>query len=135
FLLGAKNGLRTLCRRAVVFLPYEANKSFRFAFSPAVAGTDISRHPLVQEADILHLHWITFGYLSVHSLDKLMQLNKPIVWTLHDMWAFTGGCHHARHCDHYQNQCGYCFYLKKPAEKDLSFRRLQRKKKFTPDVP
>lgn len=109
------------------YLPYEVSRQERFYYSPARFGRDISRHPWVQEADILHLHWINFGFLSLESLKKLLALKKPIVWTLHDMWAFTGGCHHARHCPHYQKACGNCFYMKKPKEKDLSFYHLKKK--------
>ncbi|MFN3489630.1 MAG: glycosyltransferase family 4 protein [Emticicia sp.] len=106
----------------------EKNKEIRFAFSPANSGIDISEHPLVQEADIIHLHWINFGFLSLKSLEKLFKLNKPIVWTLHDMWAFTGGCHHSGDCENYQISCGNCVqYLKNPSPTDLSNKIWQRK--------
>ncbi|GGD42036.1 glycosyl transferase [Emticicia aquatilis] len=106
----------------------EKNKEIRFAFSPANSGIDISEHPLVQEADIIHLHWINFGFLSLKSLEKLFALNKPIVWTLHDMWAFTGGCHHSGDCENFQDTCGNCVqYLKNPYPTDLSNRIWQWK--------
>lgn len=99
----------------------EKNKEIRFAFSPANSGIDISENPLVQEADIIHLHWINFGFLSLKSLEKLFQLKKPIVWTLHDMWAFTGGCHHSGDCENFQNSCGNCVqYIKNSSPTDLS---------------
>ena len=47
-------------------------------------------------------------------------LGKPIVWTLHDMWAFTGGCHYAGECDHFMHQCGNCFFLKDSGRADVS---------------
>lgn len=112
----------------LTFRFYEKSKEIRFAFSPANTGIDISQHPLVQEADIIHLHWINFGFLSINSLEKLIQLNKPIVWTLHDMWAFTGGCHHSGDCENYQITCGNCTqYIKKPSPKDLSNKVWERK--------
>ena len=110
------------------FWQFEKSKEERYAFSPAYMGVDISQHPLVKEADIIHLHWIVFGFLSLKSLKKLFSLGKPIVWTLHDMWAFTGGCHHARECNHYENECGDCFFLKKPATKDLSHQLFMKKR-------
>lgn len=107
---------------------FEKNEQIRFAFSPANIGIDISEHRLVQEADIIHLHWINFGFLSINTLEKLFKLNKPIVWTLHDMWAFTGGCHHSGDCENYQISCGNCNqYLRNPAENDLSNKVWQRK--------
>ena len=110
------------------FRLHEKNKEVRFAFSPANTGIDISEHPLVQEADIIHLHWVNFGFQSVQSLQKLFSQGKPIIWTLHDMWAFTGGCHHSGECENYQLQCGNCLpYLKNPAKNDLSARVWQEK--------
>eukprot|EP01031_Cornospumella_fuschlensis_P025412 gene25412-30685_t len=115
-------------RERLYFKFQEKNKEVRFAFSPANSGIDISEHPLVQEADIIHLHWINFGFLSLKSLEKLFKLNKPIVWTLHDMWAFTGGCHHSGDCENYQVSCGNCVqYLKNPSPTDLSNKIWERK--------
>jgi glycosyltransferase involved in cell wall biosynthesis len=117
------------------FRLFEKSKEVRFAFSPATTGIDISQHPLVQEADILHLHWVNFGFLSVESLEKLFSLGKPVVWTLHDMWAFTGGCHHSGDCANYQGHCGNCVpYLRNPAPDDLSARVWQRKNTVFGDV-
>ncbi len=109
------------------FLPNERGSSVRFAFSPAGVGADISSHPWVLEADVIHLHWINFGFLSMNSLEKLFSLGKPIVWTLHDMWTFTGGCHYSRGCDHYLSHCQYCPYLHKPDEYDISFSQFEQK--------
>ncbi|RFS17083.1 glycosyltransferase family 4 protein [Emticicia sp. C21] len=117
------------------FRQYEKNKEVRFAFSPANTGIDISQHPLVQEADILHLHWVNFGFLSINSLKKLFSLGKPIVWTLHDMWAFTGGCHHSGDCENYQGHCGNCLpYLRNPSPDDLSAKVWQRKHEIFGDM-
>jgi glycosyltransferase involved in cell wall biosynthesis len=104
----------------LLFLPYEKSKAIRFLFNRGIAGVDISEHPLVQNADIIHLHWVNFGFLSVASLKKLFALGKPVVWTFHDMWPFTGGCHHSGECENYQIQCGNCKFLKNPSQKDIS---------------
>ena len=109
------------------FLPFEKDKTVRFAFSPAAAGADIADHPLVKQASIIHLHWVNFGFLSLKSLEKLFALGKPIVWTLHDMWTFTGGCHYNRGCERYLSHCCYCPYLKKPGEYDIAFTQFERK--------
>jgi glycosyltransferase involved in cell wall biosynthesis len=99
----------------------------RFAFSLANTGEDISNQPVVQDADILHLHWINQGFLSLDSLRKLFQLNKPVVWTLHDMWTFTGGCHYAGSCLNYEQECHHCPFLKRPSAHDLAYQLFQRK--------
>jgi len=109
------------------FLPFERDPSVRFQFSPAVFGADLDFHPAVQQADLLHIHWSSFGFLSLSGLRSLFSLGKPVVWTLHDQWAFTGGCHYTGGCTHFMTHCHHCPYLKKPASDDLSARRFDRK--------
>jgi glycosyltransferase involved in cell wall biosynthesis len=109
------------------FLPHERDYSVRFQFSPAKFGANLSFHPAIQQADVLHLHWINFGFLSLDGLRSLFELGKPIVWTLHDQWAFTGGCHYSRGCDHFLTHCQRCPYLKKPDEHDLSYKVFEQK--------
>ena len=106
----------------LLFLPYERSKDIRFNFSPANVGCNITNQDWINEADILHLHWINHGFISLKGLQKIFATGKPVVWTLHDMWMFTGGCHHSRGCDHYKMQCGRCPFLKNPNENDLSNR-------------
>ncbi|MVM30983.1 glycosyltransferase [Spirosoma sp. HMF4905] len=112
------------------FLPHERDASVRFQFSPAKFGATLNFHPAIQQADILHLHWINFGFLSINGLQSLFDLGKPIVWTLHDQWAFTGGCHYSRGCDHFLTHCHQCPYLKKPAEHDLSNKVFEQKQRL-----
>lgn len=69
------------------------------------------------QPDILHLNWICSGYLTVEAIG---QLRQPIVWTLRDMWAFTGGCHYSQSCDRYQQTCGRCPHLGSSVDQDLS---------------
>jgi len=128
--LQSKKALARFIGERLYFYPHEKDASVRFAFSPAEIGSDISRHPLVKQADIIHLHWINFGFLSIDSLDKLFSLGKPVVWTLHDMWTFTGGCHYSRGCENFLTHCHYCPYLSKPEEYDISFQQFERKQKI-----
>ncbi len=67
--------------------------------------------------DIIHLNWISHEYLNI---DMLRTLKKPIVWTLHDCWAFTGICHYFDQCNNYTSSCGSCSLLNSVDEKDLS---------------
>jgi len=117
------------------FLFHEKDKSVRFHFSPLWAGVDVSSHPLVREADVIHLHWINFGFLSLHSLEKLFALGKPVVWTMHDMSTFTGGCHYSRECDRYLTHCGFCPYVRKPSATDLSSSVFEQKKNLFSNAP
>ena len=76
--------------------------------------------------DIINLHWINGGFISIEALNKLKQ---PLVWTLHDMWAFTGGCHYSGVCDRYQQLCGCCPQLGSDCNWDLSRWNWRRKAK------
>lgn len=55
--------------------------------------------------DIFHLHWINGGLIKYSMLNEL---KKPIVWTLHDSWPFTGGCHIPYECKKYETGCREC---------------------------
>ena len=116
------------------FFPYERNSILKFVFSPANKGLDITVHPLVREADIIHLHWINQGYLSLKTLQKLFNLGKPVVWTLHDMWPFTGGCHYSGTCLEFLEKCSFCPYLSKPAKDDLAAKQFSKKRKLYHDA-
>ncbi|TAF98674.1 MAG: glycosyltransferase [Cytophagia bacterium] len=109
---------------------YMQNKSMKYAFSPANTGQNILSNDLVKQADILHLNWINFGFLSLQQLAKICQTDKKIIWTMHDMWAFTGGCHYAGSCENFKKNCGNCQFLKKPHQKDWSFQIFERKKEI-----
>ncbi|HYK76745.1 MAG TPA: glycosyltransferase family 4 protein [Daejeonella sp.] len=91
-------------------------------FSLPVWGRDISRHPALANADIIHLHWINHAFLRPIDLSQLAALGKPIVWTFHDSNAFTGGCHVRYSCENYQDECGNCPLLKNPGPNDWSHR-------------
>ena len=113
------NRFRFYWERLIIFLCNHLNRKNLFAVSIANTGTDLLGHPLVEEADIIHLHWINQGFLSLRDIERLVKLNKPIVWTMHDMWPCTGICHHARDCEKFQMICESCFFLKSKG-KDLS---------------
>lgn len=79
--------------------------------------------------DIINLHWINNGFIGIKSLKKI---NKPIVWTLHDSWAFTGGCHIPYKCRKYENKCFDCPQIFGKKICDLSEMVFQAKKKYYP---
>lgn len=79
--------------------------------------------------DVVHLHWVSGGMVSIESLPRL---NRPIVWTLHDSWAFTGGCHIPYDCTRYRERCGQCPVLGSSHEQDLSRLVIHRKERVYP---
>jgi len=76
--------------------------------------------------DIINLHWIGEAFLQIETIGKFKQ---PLVWTLHDMWTFTGGCHYSGECDRYTGNCGACPQLVSDQDWDLSRWVWQRKAK------
>lgn len=69
------------------------------------------------KVDLVHLHWVCKGFIPIGTLSKL---KAPILWTLRDMWPFTGGCHYDSGCNRYQTACGACPVLASSNELDLS---------------
>ena len=69
--------------------------------------------------EIIHLHWIA-KFIDYQSFFGTLDSDQPVVWTLHDMNAFTGGCHFSAGCNHFQSGCGNCHQLARPANNDLS---------------
>lgn len=83
-------------------------------------------------ADIVHIHWIGDNVLPIQQFSKI---NAPIIWTLHDMWAFTGGCHYSGDCQAYQTGCGNCPQLLNPQPHDISQQITQQKIQVWSDTP
>lgn len=102
----------------------------RGRFSNPLTGIDITDHPLIINSDVINLHWINGGFLSLDTLKKIGKLGKPIVWTLHDMWAFTGGCHYSLDCWKFENECNYCPSLKHAGKHDTAYKIFSEKKFF-----
>ena len=120
------NLFRFYFERLCIFLMNHLSRKLLFTVSIANTGTDISSHSLVKEADIIHLHWINQGFLSLADIRKLEKLGKPIVWTMHDMWPSTAICHHARECENFQEKCEACPFLQSRG-KDISTWIFQQK--------
>lgn len=102
--------------------------SGKMPFSSGVGGLDIREHSVIRDADIIHLHWICY-FQSIKTIKKLIALGKPIVWTCHDSWPFTGGCHVRLGCENFTGNCGKCPILHSKGKHDLSWHILKKKKK------
>ena len=116
--------------RIVIWKANRFKKNDLFAVDIANTGTDITSLPEFQQADVIHLHWINQGMLSLNTIRKILTSGKPVVWTMHDMWPFTGICHYASDCDKYTQECHYCPLLFKGGKKDLSYRTFEKKRKL-----
>ena len=116
--------------RIVIWKANKFKKHDLFAVDIANTGTDITTFPEFKQADIIHLHWINQGMLSLKDIRRIIDSGKPIVWTMHDMWSFTGICHYAGECDKYTTQCNRCPILYKGSFRDLSHQIYEKKKKM-----
>ena len=76
-------------------------------FSFGLPGVECAAHPAVSQADVLNLHWVT-RFLAPSQIAGFLALGKPVVWTLHDQWPMTGGCHYPAGCRQFTSQCGDC---------------------------
>ena len=114
--------------RVVIWTANRFSRQNLFAVDIANTGNDITSLPEFQQADIVHLHWVNQGMLSLKDIRKILDSGKPVVWTMHDMWPCTGICHYARRCDHYRTACHNCPYLAGGRRnKDLSATTFRRK--------
>ncbi|MEK7991803.1 MAG: glycosyltransferase [Thiotrichaceae bacterium] len=75
--------------------------------------------------DVIHLHWVV-GMLDYENIGHILS-NKPIVWTLADMNAFTGGCHYSEGCKEFVRQCRSCPLL--GGQSDLAHQTWKIKRK------
>lgn len=87
----------------------------------------LTRHRWFKEADVVHLHWINAGFVSIRQIHNF---KKNVVWTLRDEWAYTGGCHYTGECDRFLSSCGCCPLLGSEDVNDLSSFVLRRKRRL-----
>ena len=100
-------------------------------FSIASSGFKLASKEVIRSADIIYLHWFNSGLLNIREVGEILKLGKPVYWVLHDMWPFTGGCHHSFDCNRYIDSCGNCVLLKKNSSPtDITTKVLAKKQKY-----
>jgi len=114
--------LAGLDRIPLLLYPKRQRVTFSPAFWPNPLRTPLNRF----RAKLVHLHWVGAGLLRV---EELARLRCPVVWTLHDTWAFTGGCHYTQDCEGFKESCGRCPQLGSKRENDYSRLLMRRKTK------
>ena len=120
-----------LWERFVVWTHLHLRREHLFEIDIANCGTDITKLPEFQEADIIHLHWINQGMLSLNNIRKILESGKPLVWTMHDIWPATAICHLTLDCRNFETSCSHCRLLPGGGSgHDLSARIWQRKQRL-----
>ncbi len=132
--VGLKKSLLTkwrfLWERLVIFMHLRLQRKHLFEIDIANAGADITGLQEFQEADIIHLHWVNQGMLSLKDIRKIVRSGKPVVWTMHDIWPATAICHYTRGCNNYKTQCHDCKLLPGKGQNDLSAQVWRRKRRL-----
>lgn len=82
----------------------------------------------VSDFDIVNLHWVS-GFVDYNSFFLNFPKNIPIVWTLHDMNPFTGGCHYDNGCEKFKIKCGNCPQINSEIENDITRKAILTKEK------
>lgn len=102
------------------------------------SDTFVNLHPFAPlpeallNADAVHMHWMA-GMLFSPGLLQAIQ-GKKVVWTLHDMNAFTGGCHYHPTCRNFETQCAYCPLLVRSGPDDASAKGMNLKRALYPHL-
>jgi glycosyltransferase involved in cell wall biosynthesis len=116
------NQYRNILRRVVgyaIIKKYKKRDKSRL-FSPAcIPFRGIRTIVNKEKPDIVHLHWICGGMLSLGQLQKIGR-KAPLVFTMHDNWLYSGGCHVHLQCNNYKTKCGNCPILNSKYSNDLS---------------
>ena len=74
-------------------------------WSAGLVGCRVAKQINAQTPDIVNLHWATSGWFSLRDLSRI---KSPIVFTCHDVWPVTAGCHCNLGCDKWKQQCDRC---------------------------
>ena len=107
---------------------YEASKPGGVEiFSDDRSSFDWRSDARISGADIVNLHWVAGFMDHRHFFREAVRRGQAVVWTLHDMNPFTGGCHYTGDCTKYKAGCGACFQLGSRDPDDLSSRIWKRK--------
>lgn len=131
--VGLKKGLwsrwKFLWERWCIFFHLGFTRKNLFQIDTAQVGYDITQTREFREADVIHLHWINQGMLSLRGIRKILNSGKPVVWTMHDFWPATTLCHYPLQCKKYHIQCHHCRLLPgSGSEHDLSYHVWNKKK-------
>lgn len=120
-----KNNFKILFNKIDKF-PQKIYKSSQSDWHSSIIPSRKKRMIFNFNPDIIHLHWTCEGFISINEIGRM---NKPVIWTMHDMWPFTGGCNYSGNCERFMTGCGSCPQLNSKKQNDLSSFNIKRKEK------
>lgn len=129
---GKKNRIKTLFNSQFdPLIRKVVHAETKHPWSMGYAPFDLISSFLTDESfDVIHLHWINGGFFDIA---KLKHIKTPMVWLLHDSWAFTGGCHIPFDCVRYEMGCHDCPEMDECARFDVARWVFQRKSRYYPE--
>ena len=119
-----------LWERWCVFCHLCFRRKHLFDVDIANIGADITKTREFQDADVIHLHWVNQGMLSLKGIRRILDSGKPVVWTMHDIWPATAICHYSRGCERFKSRCERCPLLPGKRRNDLSSKIWKRKQRM-----
>ena len=122
-----KRNLDFYAERLEIFLHNGYSKKKLFLVSDASAGMSITGMTEFIEADVIHIHWINQGFISMKGLFEIINSGKRIVWTMHDFWPVSSICHYSGDCYNYKTGCGKCNLIGSNYVNDLSHKLFKKK--------
>lgn len=123
-------GVPFLLERLRIFLAAGMSTKGLFAVDIANIGDDIIDTPAFRNADVIHLHWVNQGFVSLNTLRKIIHSGKRIVWTMHDQWPMTAICHYSDDCLKYESGCTDCPLLPRDVLGDMAQKVFNEKRKI-----
>ena len=94
--LWSKQSSSSVMERMVIWAFNGFSKKELWATDIALFGQDITHTKEYKEADVIHLHWVNQGFLSLSNIRQFIKDGKMVVWTMHDAWNTMGAYHIAR---------------------------------------
>jgi len=120
-----------LWERFLLWCHLRFSRKHLFDIDTGYCGTDVTRLPEFQEADVIHLHWINQGMLSLRAIRQILESGKTVVWTMHDIWPATALCHLTLDCRRFETACCHCRLLPGGGgDNDLAARTWHRKQQM-----
>ena len=88
-----KQSWTSMLERAVIWVFNGFSKKGLWATDIALFGQDITKTKEYKEADVIHLHWVNQGFISLSQIRRFIKDGKKVVWTMHDAWNTMGAGH------------------------------------------
>jgi glycosyltransferase involved in cell wall biosynthesis len=109
-----KEGFDSLVKKFKVYIfgikSFTLNKKFGH-YSSFNLGGNIKNNQIINEADVIYLHWVNYGLINTKDIEYLLKKGKKVLWMMHDMFPITGGCHHSFGCEGYSDKCKNCHFF------------------------